>query len=243
MKILTAILLFNSLSFANTTEDVTKKAQIIFTTIAQNASTSDYLQQTQNISDNSQLEVDTKTFLALIAKGSNELNSLLKNPDVRSKLGNFIKSNRLNPYMVGYQHLQIAQKNYVSILILLEFQKQLFERSDLDIFGRQTVRNLNLAINEVIQLQHLSAERSFQRVLMGKTTEQMKDNFLKVGLAYKKTLTPSEQWVNEALGLDRNYIPPVTPHTVLNKMANESLRKLNLKLRSLTSMCLPIFFT
>ena len=219
-----------------------RKAYYAFSTIAENKSAVEYLSNMRGIPESETIDVAVQPFLILITAGTKEFSSILRRPEVRAHIEKFLSANNLQRHMIGQAALSAAERAYVNVLVLLEFQKQLLARTDLEVFGRNTVHNLNVAINQAIGLQYQNAQQSLARVVYGNLAQKMRDNFLNLGLEHKTVLTPADQWLNELNGRDKNYAAPVDAKNILAIHAGETFKKVSAQYkRSTFNFCSAVF--
>jgi hypothetical protein len=242
----TLILIFsNNASAMHGRPDTDKKNFYTLQALVENQDISIYLKNINESKGNPRIiSIQDFTDLLTTQFTYQRMLKLRPEPDVVTKFRSFVKANALNPSMVGYSNLQAGQNILLNIMFLVDLQKRVSERQDLHFFGEGTIRNLNIAISGRVSALYNLAERYLGvSKFSQKISENIKTNFVKEGLKYENILSPSEQWINEYMGLDKNYVKEQEPKEILRILTNLFTANTNLNLKtSPASLCSSLFF-
>lgn len=237
------IFLFSTTAFGNKELD---KGLKILNTITTNQSIATYLSNMSKVKESEKVVVSVQEFKALLEDETSYRKLLAIKPELEfvTRLRIFIKANNLNSGMVGAPNLQAAQNVYLNIIFMVELLKMISERSDLHFFGAESIRNLNTAISERVPNLYKLADKYLRYSRYSKDiADKIKFNFVNVGLKYEKFLSPSDQWLNEYMGLDRDHVVNAqNPTAVLKTLIDLATRKTNMNLRKRRqSLCSALF--
>lgn len=194
------------------TEERNHKGYFTILALAQNKTFDHFQKKFKDVERVEYLEVSTEQFIPLIMRTAPEITTASIKPHFLKKVRAFRASNNLRSTMVGSSYLQSAEDLFVKVGILLEFLNTIEQRKDLSYFGKSTIRNLNSAIVEVARSTYQGAiERTKKTQFSKALADQMINNFSDIMLSSQVTLSPSEQWINEMEGRDKNYRDKLSP--------------------------------
>lgn len=238
LKFLILLFVFPQVSKANSL--LQKKTSALLDTFISNQSTSFYISLVSEGSNDAALrKIDSITiseadFRNIISSPNIYHRMLAIRPEIEivKKLRRFVNANELKEVTVGYTNLNAAQNILLNIIFLIEFQKMISERTDLSVYGIETIRNLNFVIAERVFELLPSAERYLGVTIFSRNiAKKIKSNFIYVGLDFENFLSPSDQWLNEYMGLDKKHIDTDKPKVILETLTGISTKRLLLKLK------------
>jgi hypothetical protein len=221
-----------------------RKKEAVISAIVNRESALTYRRQMANYSASEKIIVSVQDFKEILASQTPYQRAIQKNtePEIIARINQFVTSNDLNTDMVSITYLQSAQNSLMNIIFLVGIQKLIAERPDLEIFGAETIKNLNTAITERIVGLYMMAEQFLKGIrLNSNVVLRMKRNFVEFGLDYQNFLDPSERWLSEYLGLDPINVKKQNPRLILSTLTDISTKKINRALRRSVGICANLF--
>jgi len=94
----------------------------------------------------------------------------------------FVKANRVSRLESDYVDLRLAEIQFKEIIILVEFKKLLWARTDLSGFGANNVNTLRYVIAWLMRSKYKEVEDTLALVKQKNRAEQMRMNFLSLAL-------------------------------------------------------------
>ncbi len=127
--------------------------------------------------------------------------------DFLSDITKFLKKNRISPMTTGYFQLKEITDAYIRTSFVLELQLIIAESKSAHLLGQENLENMNRGIEQLVTKIIDTANLHQQQLNFSRNLGlKLEADFINTVLAKRVILTRSEQWINQSLGLDKNYI-------------------------------------